>query len=403
MTKSFHYSAIDANGKKVSGRSEATDQLEIIRTLRQQGLTPVHLGQKRSLADILFTDLTPKRLTLAAKSRLVWRLALFIEAGLTADQALAECVSEERDDEIRAILEHGRLAVQQGEGLDSVLGNPALGFAPADIAMIRAGIKSGAVLSVLKSLADAYSDRDKRQKAIKAAAIYPALLLITAAGVITLLLTVVIPSFEPIFASAGKELPPLTRGILAVSDILIQWGPSVFVLGSLAALITALWGRSPDNKAVLDGVFLKLPLLGSFIAESAEIRLNRGMALLLGGGVPVEHALDEMRRGETNGAIGRTLQSVCDAVRAGGALGDSLADHHLASPSAASILRVGQNTGTLAQAHHHVAELLAGRQADRLQRLSAILTPVITLSLGLMVGLIVWSVMGTILDINTLV
>ena len=217
------------------------------------------------------------------------------------------------------------------------------------------------------------------------------------------LLTVVVPRMEPMFASAGASLPASTRVVLAATDFLREQG---FLLLALMAAAAAA-GRAHAAAARARAArwtrwLLRVPFLGPLLRDRITAQLCRGLATCLGGGLDLPAALAVCRDILGNLHARAAMEDVITRVRTGRTVADSLAAAGILTPLAVKMLRVGEESGRMQPVAAHLARPSRIGWRSRLQRLVAIIEPATVIVLGLVVGGIVMSILTAVLSVNEL-
>lgn len=400
----YHYKALTGHGEQTSGSIDAPTRSEAVKQLISAGKTPVSVSSEGlGIAQILSMDLTPEKLSLSGKANFFWHLNAYLEAGLAIDLALDQTARTERKKSVRAAIETAAEDVKSGAALAEALQKAPLSLEAADIALIRIGSVTGNLADILSRLGARYEKRDKRRSTIQAALIYPIILAFTAIAVVTLMMTVVVPEFEPIFAASGQDLPWLTAFVRDTSRGLTEALPWMALAGFTFLGALQIARRRPEERRKLDRLILRLPILGQIFQQAAFLRLAQTLSITLAGGVRLQDALALAQEGEGNTAVSTLIGIASDKVRSGSSLQSALLEAGLASDEQIALVALGEKTGRLADMLDRQAALMEREQTAHFDRIAAVATPILTLAMGGLIGTIVWSVMSAILDINQLV
>jgi general secretion pathway protein F len=278
----------------------------------------------------------------------------------------------------------------------------AASFRRFAIGMVRAGEAAGALEIVVSRLADFMERANQLKDGVVSALIYPTLLMLAALATVILLLTVVLPRFQPLFEQAGKQLPLPTRVVLAAGDLMqaSRWLAPLLVLAVVMVLVRR--AGDPDLRLVLDRLALRLPVLGRVLAELEVARLLRGLSTLLTNGVPVLAALAILRETAGNEAVSRWVDAAADSLKRGRGLSEPTRAQPWFPPVAARLLAVGEETGRLDDMVGRAADMLDANAGRTLQRGLALLGPALTLVLGLVVAGVIAAILLAILKVNDL-
>ena len=219
--------------------------------------------------------------------------------------------------------------------------------------MVRAGEAAGRLDKSLLELAELRERTEALQAKLTSALIYPAILVLTALGSVTLLLTVVVPQIEPMFANARGKLPASTQMVLAISHFVREDGTTMLIVLMLLLLASQYALRMPGPRRALDRAMLKAPLFGPLLRERLTAQLTRGLATLLSGGLDLPQALVVARGMLSNSEAQVRLDQVTSRVRTGRTLAESLTEAGIIAPVAVKMLRVGEESGRLQSVAMH--------------------------------------------------
>ena len=394
----YRYKAAARDGDLVTGEREADSREEVVRWLQDQRLVPIQAEPATATAPAT-APRAAKALPAARHVAFVRELATLMEAELPLEEALTllgSLVAGERE----KALANGLLdALRAGQPLSAALS--ASGAFPADqIALIKAGEAGGALADVFGRLAQSLERAHALRERVRSALIYPAILTVGAILSVVVLLTVVIPAFEPLFADTGRALPPATQALLDVSAAVQSAALPALLLMVLGVFLLTRLRRSPGPAARLDGALLRLPLVGGLLAKLQTARFARTLATLLTNGVPLLSGLDLARSALTNRRMAETVEAAAEHLRSGGRLSDTLLAAPVWPRLSAELVRVGEETGRLPAMLARTAEILEEETGRTLERLVALITPVVTLLLGAVVAGVVVALLSAVLSVN---
>jgi general secretion pathway protein F len=398
----YQYRALAAGGGTIAGQIEAASRDDAVGALRKAGMRPIEITEPKpgaAGAKARRGGKTPARLV----TNVFAELGVLLQAGLPLDRALAIAVENVEQAPLRLRLTEVLAAVREGRPLSAALAaHPDLfpGLAPA---MTEAGEANGKLGEALARLAQMLEQADEQRRQIASAMTYPIALGVIALGVILLMLLFVVPQFEGLFASA----PP---GKLPAASLFVM-GASQFVRANGLVILAALAGAGfaaraalsrPGSVAWLDRVILDVPQIGVLVRNIETVRFARSLGALIEGGVPLPGALALARRTVSNRHMNAGIGEVADIVRQGGGLAAPLAQRGVLPTMALSFIRTGEETSQLGPMLARLATVLDRDVNVRLERVIAVATPVIVVSLGVLVAAMVASIMSAILGFNDL-
>lgn len=395
----FVYRALTPSGERVSGEIEAADDRSAVARLQDRGLIPISAEPvaTRPLAAPVAGRGLARAVTEATRE-----LATLLGAGQPVEAALGLLVETGEHPRLRAVLASVREAVRGGKSLSEALAAHPEAFPRAYVGIVRAGEAAGSLSESLQKLVQLRERTEQLERKLVSAMIYPSVLLLASLGALAVLLLVVVPRFAPLFAQAEAELPASTRLTLALAGFLAERGD--FLLLGLAATLAGLLvaRRSDALRAILDRMVLALPVSGRIARERATAQAMRGLATVLGGGLDLANGLGLVRDLLANRAARAAMDGVLVGVRQGRPLWSCLGEAGFVSPLAVRLVRVGEESGRLAAVAEHLAEAFEERLATRLTRLVALIEPLVIVTLGLLVGGIVVSILAAVVAVNDL-
>lgn len=331
------------------------------------------------------------------------QLASLVGGGLTLMQAIDALIEHTENERLATALRQVREELRGGGTFAEALAKHPRLFSPLYISIVRAGEVSGELPRVLNWLADYMEREQTRRTQIRSALAYPILLSIVMVAALSFLLIFLVPRYAALFAEMGQSLPLPTQILLAVSGFLTRWWWAV-ALGVVAIVYAyRLVRRTPRGRLVTDAWKLRLPVFGRLHLKSAVGRMARALSVLLMGGVPVLEALVVVRDVVGNEVLAQALDEVRQRVREGERLADHLRRSGVFPPLLTRLAAVGEETGSLSQALTTVADTLDLEVDSSLKALVALLEPALILSLGIVVGFVVISLLMAVFQLNALV
>lgn len=421
----FRFEAADRDGALQSGVLQADSPKSARSTLRKRGLMPLAVEALAS-ADERGADpiqrspagnsgSSVRRVPFQWRSRLpaqergmVWRqLASMVVAGLPLAQALLAAQEESERMSVRDVLAGVRGDVLGGLPFASALARHPREFPELDRALVAAGEQSGDLGAVLERLADHVERREALLAKVRLAFAYPLIVSFIALAVITGLLTYVVPQIVRVFNQTHQQLPLLTRVMIWLSEVLREHGFLMLIALAIAAVLTRIAFARPAVRRIWHAQLLGLPIVGPIVRRTNTVRFADTMAILGSAGVPILRALQASRDTMGNIVMKDQVSDAINRVREGVPLSRALTVAQGSKSGFSSVLinliASGESTGKLPM----MLERAAQGQADELERrtmlLTSLLEPILVLTMGGMVLLIVLAILLPIIEINQLV
>lgn len=404
---SFDYQAINTQGKATRGTQTADSAFSLRANLRTQGLTPISVTEVQTAhkqntawwqANFWRGYLPLKELVLLTR-----QLSTLLEGGLPLAQVLSILSSQTESKRLKRLLTHTHGQVKEGQTLANAFRNTPYRLRDDVIAMISAGEESGNLTAVIARLADTIELREQVSGQMKGAMFYPLLMLILSLAIVVFLLTVVVPKVVVMFTHMKQSLPPLTQGLIALSDWLAHWWVLlVMTLVVMAVLFKALLKHTP-TRLQWHRFLLALPLFGKLLHESNTARWARTLSVLLNSGVPAVESLHISAQVISLLPQRMAVEKMAIQVREGVPLYRALAESKAFPVLIRYLVESGEVSGSLANmlaraAHHY--ELSTQSLSTSLVKM---IEPLLILVMGGVVLLIVMAILLPIFAMNQLV
>ena len=404
----FSFEALDAQGQSRKGTIEADTARAARSLLRAQALVPLAVepvavppaGGASAWGQRLFT-----RPVFNATGLAVWtrQLAGLVASGLPLERALTALADEAEDERQHHLVAALRAEVNAGSTFARALTQHPREFSDIYCAVIGAGEASGSLGLVLERLADDLEERQQLRAKIIGAALYPAIVTVVAVVIVLFLVGYVVPQVAGVFAGTKRALPFLTVAMMAVSDTVRHYGWLMLIALALIAVGARLALSQPHVRLRFDAAWLRLPLIGRLARSYNAARFAGTLAMLAGAGVPILKALQSAAETLNNRALRADALDALVLVREGAPLASALAQKKRFPGLVAMFARLGEQTGQLPLMLQRAANQLSTEVQRRAMQLATLLEPLLIVTMGLVVMLIVLAVLLPIIQLNQLV
>ncbi|HVA63418.1 MAG TPA: type II secretion system F family protein [Terriglobales bacterium] len=313
-----------------------------------------------------------------------------IKAGLPILRALELLETRARDPRLEAMLGRVRTRVQSGDLLSRAFAQePAV--PELYTTTLMAGEKSGSLEEVLGRYLQYQRMALSLRRKITSSLIYPAVLMTMVLAVMTFLVTYVVPQFAALYASLDAQLPTITLIVLNLGLAVQRQFP--YLAGGVVAAVAVLIYLARQEKVLLllDGLVLRLPLLGELYWKYQVAMLCRTLSTLLQGGLPVVQGLETAATALRSPRLRQGLRATVREVREGEAVSAGLGRHKVVPRLAVEMVEVGEGTGALPQMLASVAEFFDEDLANAMTAVLALIEPAILIVVGSVVALILIS------------
>ncbi len=401
----YRFKAISPAGQLLQGEMEARTERLVIERLRDDGNYPIDAEPAAPRPPIRrWLDRELSRRSVAAKDVALFtrEFATLVGAGVALDRVLAILIGLASKPALREVLADVHRRVEGGAAIADALEAHPQAFPPYYVNMIRAGEAGGQLDTVLQRLAEFLERSRELSGAVRSALVYPAVLIAMAGLSLVIVLTVVLPEFEPIFAEAGRDLPAATQVVRAMGHGVRDYWWAAAIAGLLATVVIRRDLTTADGRNRWHGVLLRTPVLGSLRRRLAFARFSRMLGTLLANGVGVLSAMALAREVTGNEVLNRALAEVAVAVREGGGLARPLAKADVFPRLAVDLISVGEESGHLEEMLLKAADIYDSEVKRAIDRAVALLVPLLTIGLGALIAAIIGSVLVAILSVNEL-
>lgn len=372
-----------ATGEIVERSFEATDEQALRAEVERQGL---YLFSTRRALGTGGLRLRRARVATGALLLFAQELAALLKAGLPLFQSLDVALERQEDPLFRRSLAGVRDRVKSGWSLSDAFRAEGELYPTIFSANLVAGERSGSLETVLRRFVQYLRLTQALRRKVIAAAVYPSILLVLMTGIIAVMLLWVIPEFQGFYEDLGAELPLPTRMLIGLAELLRGNLLAITLVLVAAGVLARVWLRQPGSTVALDRFLLRVPYLGGMLGMYATSQLSRTLATLVSGGLPLLNALEVAAASVGNRAMAAGVAAATPQVREGRSLTVALESTGLLEPVALEMIRVGEQTGALAEMLTAIAEFYDEELDTRLQIALSLVEPLMLVAMALIVA-----------------
>ncbi len=419
----YAYTALDTRGDEKSGETEGATAEAAANSLKSKGLFPIQIAQvggaaaaktaapavrrkgetsaatpapvaaKTPKAKRSFSLKFPFGVSVSAKelSGFTRQLGTLLKAGMPLLRGLEVLARQERNLSFKGIMDSLADDIRSGSNLSDAMARHPKVFDRLYTNMIKAG-EAGGVLDVVLDRLAKFQEKSLQLKGkIKAAMMYPVIVMGIAVGILALLLVFVVPKFKQIFADLlkGAPLPPLTDAVLAASELISTHYLIVIGVSAVAWAAYKAFRNTARGALLLDTWVVKMPIFGELILKSLVARFTRTLGTLLSSGVPILQALTITRDTTSNARVAGAIEVVHDRVKEGDPVARPLESTGVFPAMVTSMIDVGEHTGQLPDMLNKVADIYDDEVDTSVAGLSSLIEPILIVFLAGVVGTIV--------------
>jgi type IV pilus assembly protein PilC len=386
----FKFKAMDMAGVPASGEVEALSKQDVADQLKSRGLIVVDIAHKYRSAELnieIFARVKADELALATR-----QLSTMVSSGMSILRALYVLESQTKGKLLRETIVSVRNDVEAGLLLSAALERHPKVFSPLYVNMVRAGEEGGLLEECLLRIADQLEKDASLRRQVRAAMIYPALVISVAIAVLLALVAFLIPVFENVFKQFPGKLPALSQFMVNFSHLLTKRWYVLLIVVVVVAFSFLWFKRSKWGRPHWDRFRLRVPLkIGDVVQKVAIARWSRTLSSLVSAGVPIMQALEVTGKTAGNTVIENAMDNVIASVKAGGTIAEPLRHAPVFPPMVAQMVGVGEETGALDQMLSKIADFYDDEVAAAVKALTSILEPAMIILVGGIVGVIVIS------------
>ena len=400
----FEYIALNAKGKEEKGILDGDNAKQVRQLLRDSNLTPLEINQvEKSESGDKNKVQRAGRVKAADLALLTRQLATLVQSGSPLEEALATTAKQTEKRNIRHILTAVRTRVVEGYSLADGLKTYPTVFPAMYRATIAAGEQSGHLDAVLERMADYTESRQETQTRIANAMFYPVILTIVSIAIVAGLLGFIVPKIIAVFDNMGQELPPMTRGLIIVSDFVRDYG---LYIGAVLVVIYIIFKQAikqPKWRYLYHSFLLKLPLIKKMVRGLNTARFARTLSILASSGVPILDAMSISAKVVQNLPMRQAIETAAHKVREGKSINRALDQAGYFPPMTVHLIASGESSGRLDEMLERAAVQQERETDSMLTNMLGLFEPILILVMGGIVLLIVLSILLPILNLNQLV
>lgn len=398
----FTYQVADQSGKQLAGTIDAVNQDIAIASLQRRGLSVISIvgGEKKGImalgSNISFFESVSNR-DIVILSR---QIATLFEAQVSALRVFRLLSEQAEKPFLRQILADISDDLQAGNQISKALSKHPKIFTEFYVNMVKAGEESGKLDETFQYLAD-YMDRNyELMSKARNALIYPAFVVATFISVMALMLTLVIPKVSAILIESGQEIPLMTRIVIGLSNILLDYGIFVLIIAIAGGFFLFRYSKTDNGSRMFDRAKLAMPYIGGLYQKLYLSRLSDNMSVMLSSGIPAIRALEITASVVGSRLYRDILEATIEDVKGGSPMSESFRRYPEIPSIVVQMLQVGEETGEVGSILDKLARFYRREVTNAVDTLVDLIEPVMIVALGLGVGVLLASVLIPIYNVS---
>ncbi|HEL5027754.1 TPA: type II secretion system F family protein [Stenotrophomonas maltophilia] len=379
----FVWEGTDKRGIKMKGEQLAKNANLLRAELRKQGINPGQVKPKpKPLFGAAGKPVGAKDIAFFSR-----QMATMMKSGVPIVSALEIIGSGHKNPRMKKMVDDIRTDIEGGSSLHEAISRHPVQFDELYRNLVRAGESAGVLETVLDTIASYKENIEALKGKIKKALFYPAMVLVVAFLVSTVLLVWVVPQFEEVFKNFGADLPAFTQMVVNLSRFMVSWWwlMAIVMIGSVVA-IAMTYRRSEKMQHTVDRLVLKVPVIGQIMHNSSIARFARTTAVTFKAGVPLVEALGIVAGATGNKVYGEAVLRMRDDVSVGYPVNMAMKQLNLFPHMVIQMTGIGEEAGALDAMLFKVAEYYEQEVNNAVDALSSLLEPMIMVFIGTIVG-----------------
>ncbi len=396
----FIYKARNKEGGIVEGEVEARDATAASKLIKNKGLVVISIKPKLEGIGNFIKRLRSK-ISTREVANFTRQFSTMINAGLPITDSLA-ILKLQSDEKLQGIIGRVLEDVENGESLSTAFSKYPDVFSPTYVALIKAGETGGVLDKVLNRIADNLEKNEEFKGKVKAALIYPIIVIVGMVIVGFIMMIFVIPKLLSLYTEFNVDLPLPTQILISTSNFMVQIWPVMIILAIAGYLALSSYVKTKPGRYKLDELSFKLPVFGDLQQKVMLTELARTLALMVGAGVPIIEGMQITANAMSNVVIKDALMDASNQVEKGFPIAFSFAKHPEAFPYIFSqMAAVGEESGKIDEVLTKLAQVFESESDQKVKALTSAIEPVVMLILGLGVGFLAIAVILPIYNLTS--
>lgn len=387
----FKYKAINSEGQRIEGSQSADSESQIREMLLSNQYYPLSIEKENSKSKKSFSFNSKVKLKdIAVFCR---QFYVMLDSGLSIGKALNILIEQCEKPKLREALIGVNGELKRGETLASSMRKRKDVFPNLLTSMIDAGERSGNLDIILKRMAEYYEKETKIRGKIKSAMIYPIVLGVVAIIAITFILTFVMPTFVQMFEENNVDLPMSTKMVLGTSKMLGKYGIIIFLILVTAIILLGKYLKSEEGQYKLSSINLKIPVIKKLTQKIIVSRFTRTIGIVSSSGMSLVTSIEIVASVVGNKIAERELLKVKEMVLKGEGLGDSIMNIKIFPPMLASMVKIGEEAGSLDSILDKTADFYDDELEREIKTATALIEPSMIVLMGIIIGFLLISIL----------
>lgn len=398
----YKYSAVDKNGKTISGTIEADSEQRAADQLKKEGKMPIEVKEQGILdKDISMADLFKRKVPVRDMSIFCRQFVSMHRAGVTILETMRMLTEQTENESLKSGLQDVYLGVQKGESLAASMAKRPDVFPKLLIHMVSAGEASGSLDIAFERMAVQFEKSAKIQGLVKKTMVYPIMVLVVAVVVVIVMLTYIVPTFMSMFADMDIDMPAITLAVVAASD----WLKANWLLALIIVIVLAFalrwFVRTETGEILVAKIAIKVPIFADLTVKQNAAKFARNLSTMLAAGISMPDAVEIVSETMSNRYFTTAMKDARNDVMQGIPLSQPVEKCGLFPPMVHHMVRIGEETGNIETMLDTLAEYYEEEVEVATQSLMAALEPLMIIGLAAICMVIIGAVMAPMASMYT--
>ena len=390
----YEYKGITKAGKNVRATIDADSVRTARAKLKKDGIYVVDLKDKqKAKAAGKNRNKATGGINIEERANVTRQLATLLKANIPLVDALSAIADQAENPVLKEAISDIKNMVNEGLSLHKGMSKYPKIFNHIYVTMCEAGEASGTLDVILMRLAEFTEAENELNAKVKSAMLYPVIMLLFVLIMLSVMFVFVIPKMQVIFESAELKLPWYTQVVIGASGIMVNYWMVLIAGAAGIYFFFRSWKNSPSGSIQYDKMVLKLPVVGKLARMIAVSRFTRTLSTLLVGGVPMLQAMDIVKNVVGNSVLANAIEDARNNISEGESVAVPLKRSNQFPPIVTHMITIGEKTGELEHMLTQVSDSFDFQVKTQIGGLTALLEPAMIIMMGLVIGIIVFSIM----------
>lgn len=394
----FQYKAMDESGRIQVGQADAINIADLEMRLRKMGLDLINCKEVKSQGQ----SISGRGVTRRDLILFCFHLEQTSRAGVPILESLEDLRDSTENSRLKEVISAMAESIEGGKTMSESMRDFPNVFSNVFCNLVKAGEQSGEIGEVFSRLGESLKWQDEQASQAKKVIMYPAFVGTVVIGVVCFLMIYLVPQLMSFVKTMGQKLPMHTRALIFISDMFVHYWYLILSV-PIASFMLLMIGikTNPDLALKIDRLKLSLPVIGPILKKLILARLSGFFAMMYSSGITIIDCIRTSEEISGNKAVEAAMNVVGQQIADGKSLSDSFDVTGLFPPLVIRMIRVGETTGALQESLENVSYFYTRDVRESIERLQSLIEPAMTVVLGVIVGWVMFSILGPIYDLIT--